>query len=209
MRLRLRERPTLLLALAVLVAMVVAARVLTDLPLRVAILLGWCAGAATHAAFLLHALIVTSPQTLRSRAEILQDSRWTVLTGTLAAALAALYGVVSEIAGVGDRGPHSITLGIGTLALSWAYLHIVFAVHYAHAYWLEDGGIVFPGGDRPDWAEFLYLSFTVGMTAQVSDVTTCAPGVRRMVLAHGLVSFVFNAAILGLAVNVLAGSAAG
>ena len=158
---------------------------------------------------LLQALIVASPEMLRRRAELLEESRWTVLAATLGAALAALYGVISEIAGAGVRGPHSIPLGIGTLVLSWLYLHVLFAVQYAHAYWLAHGGIDFPGNKRPDWAEFLYLSFTIGMTAQVSDVTTTAPGIRRMVLAHGVVSFAFNAAILGLAVNVLAGSAAG
>ncbi len=209
MRLHLRQRPTLLLALLVLVAATAHAVWIAALPLRAAILIGWCAGAATHAVLLLRALVVTAPEVLRSRAKLLEESRWTVLAATLGAAFAALYGIISEIAGSG-RGAHSIPLGIITLVLSWTYLHILFAVQYAHAYWLAQGGIDFPGGGkRPDWAEFLYFSFTVGMTAQVSDVTTSAPVIRRLVLAHALVSFAFNAAILGLAVNVLAGSASG
>ena len=208
MPLHLVRRPTLLLALLTLVVVALLAAWLTDLPVRAAILLGWCAGAVTHAALLLRGLVVTTPEELRSRAALLEESRWIVLAATLGAALAALYGVISEIAG-GGRGTHSIPLGVGTLMLSWTYLHILFALQYAHAYWLAHGGIDFPGGKRPDWAEFLYFSFTVGMTAQVSDVTTSAPAIRRLVLAHALVSFAFNAAILGLAVNVLAGSASG
>lgn len=86
---------------------------------------------------------------------------------------------------------------------------MLFAVQYSHAYWLSGGGIAFPHDRHPDWAEFLYFSFTIGMTAQVSDVTTTSPGMRRLVLAHALAAFVFNAATLGLAVNVLAGRTAG
>jgi uncharacterized membrane protein len=125
------------------------------------------------------------------------------------AALAALLGVVTEIGGGGPRPAHSMPLGVATITLSWVYLHVLFAAHYAHAYWLAEGGLDFPGGKEPDWLEFLYLSFTVGMTAQVSDVVTSSPAMRRMVLTHALAAFAFNAAILGVAVNLLAGSAAG
>ena len=62
-----------------------------------------------------------------------------------------------------------MALGLATIVVSWAYLHILFAVNYAHVWWLARGGIDFPGGGkRPDWGEFLYLAFTIGMTAQVS-----------------------------------------
>ncbi|MEO3471410.1 DUF1345 domain-containing protein [Roseomonas sp. CAU 1739] len=207
MRLHLRQRPTLLLAFAVLLAALAIAVLFAGLPLRAGLLVGWCAGAGTHSGLLLHALVITPPDRMRSHARLLEESRWTVLAATLGAAIAALLGVVGEIGG-GARAPYSAPLGIATIALSWAYLHMLFAVQYAHAYWLDGGGIAFPGCEHPDWAEFLYFSYTVGMTAQVSDVTTTSPAMRRLVLTHGLAAFVFNAAILGLAVNVLAGSAA-
>lgn len=208
MRLHLRQRPTLLLALAALLATLAIAVVFAGLPLRPALLVGWCVGAVTHAVLLLHALVVSSPERLRSHAALLEESRGTVLAATLGAALAALIGVVGELGG-GPRAAYSAPLGIATIALSWAYLHTLFAGQYSHAYWLDGGGIEFPGSKQPDWAEFLYFSFTIGMTAQVSDVTTTSPTMRRLVLTHALAAFVFNAAILGLAVNVLAGSAAG
>ncbi len=208
MRLHLRQRPTLLLALVVLLAVGGVAALFADLPLRAAILFGWCAGAATHAALLLRALVVTPREQMRRHAAQLTESSWAIIGTTLAAALAALLAVVTEIGG-GARAGYSVALGIGTIALSWTYLHVLFAVQYAHAYWLAEGGIDFPGGKRPDWAEFLYFSFTIGMTAQVSDVTTSSPAMRRLVLAHGLAAFVFNASIIGLAVNLLAGGAAG
>lgn len=208
MRLHLRRRPTLLLALVVLLAVGGIGALFADLPVRAAILFGWCAGAATHAALLLRVLVVTPHAQMRLHAAELSESSWAIIGTTLAAALAALLAVVSEIGG-GARAGYSVALGIGTIALSWTYLHMLFAVQYAHAYWLADGGIEFPGGKRPDWAEFLYFSFTIGMTAQVSDVTTNSPAMRRLVLAHALAAFLFNASIIGLAVNLLAGGATG
>lgn len=207
MRLRLRHRPSLIVALAVLLATGALAALGLGFSVRAAFLVGWCAGAATHAVLLVRHLVVTPPERMRHQAALLEDSRWAIIAASLTAAFAALLGVVSEIGGA--RPAHSWTLGVATITLSWIYLHVLFAAHYAHAYWLAGGGLVFPGGREPDCLEFLYLSFTVGMTAQVSDVTTSSPAMRRMVLAHGVAAFAFNAAILGVAVNLLAGNAAG
>lgn len=208
MRLRLRHRPTLLVALAVLALAAGLAMLIPGFTPRAGLLLGWCAGAATHGGLLLRHLAVTGREAMRRHAEQVEDSRWTILAATLAAALAALVGVVGEIGGT-PRAGHAMALGIATIVLSWTYLHVLFAAHYAHLHALLGGGLVFPGEERPDWMEFVYLAFTIGMTAQVSDVTTSSSAMRRMVLAHALVSFAFNAAILGVAVNLLAGSAAG
>ena len=200
MRLHLRQRPTLLLALAALLAALAIAVVFADLPLRPALLVGWCVGAVTHSALLFRALVVSSPEHMRDHAALLEESRWTVLAATLGAALAALVGVVGELGG-GPRAAYSAPLGIATIALSWTYLHMLFAVQYSHAYWLSGGGIAFPRDRHPDWAEFLYFSFTIGMTAQVSDVVVTAPRLRRMVLFHGVGSFFYNTVLLALAVN--------
>ncbi|WP_198369407.1 DUF1345 domain-containing protein [Roseomonas rosulenta] len=208
LRRTLRHRPSLVVALAVLLFAGMLARLILGYSLRPAFLVGWCAGAATHAALLVRHLLVTPPERMRDHAALLEDSRWAIIGASLTAAFAALLGVVTEIGG-GAHQAHSWPLGVATITLSWIYLHVLFAVHYAHAYWLAGGGLEFPGGREPDCLEFLYLSFTVGMTAQVSDVTTSSPAMRRMVLAHGLAAFTFNAAILGVAVNLLAGSATG
>lgn len=209
LRVTLRHRPSLIVALVVLAAVGGLGALIPGFSLRAAFLFGWCAGAATHTGLLLRHLAVTPPERLRHQAALLEDSRWAILATSLTAALVALLGVVGEIGGGGPRPAHSMPLGVATIILSWIYLHVLFATHYAHAYWLAGGGFEFPGSKEPDYLEFLYLSFTVGMTAQVSDVTTSSPAMRRMVLAHGLAAFAFNAAILGVAVNLLAGSAAG
>jgi hypothetical protein len=95
-----------------------------------------------------------------------------------------------------------------TILLSWAFIHTIFALHYAHEFYdVTAGGLVFPqsGGD-PDYWDFVYFSFVIGMTSQVSDVAVTSQELRRIVTAHGVLSFVFNAALLALTVNLAAGA---
>jgi uncharacterized membrane protein len=91
--------------------------------------------------------------------------------------------------------------------LSWAVVHTVFALRYAHEYYTPPvGGIDFKSGEyEPDYGDFAYLAFTVGMTFQVSDTDVGSRSVRRTVLRHALISYLFGAVILALVVNVIAG----
>ncbi len=87
----------------------------------------------------------------------------------------------------------------------------MFALHYAHDYYGEGNranGLIFPGKDKPDYWDFMYFAFVIGMTFQVSDVQVSNRLIRRLVVTHGALSFVFNAAILAVTVN-LATSAIG
>ncbi len=102
----------------------------------------------------------------------------------------------------------ALTVGVLALALGWLLMHTMFTFRYAHLYyydWDKDGrperGLRFPRTREPDDYDFAYFSFTVGMTFQVSDVKITDPGVRVVVLFHGLLSFVYNTAILALGVN--------
>jgi uncharacterized membrane protein len=98
-----------------------------------------------------------------------------------------------------------------TLLLSWLFTHTLFAVHYAHAFYTDQAadcppGLMFPGKQEdPDYWDFLYFSFVIGMTSQTSDVQVSSRPWRRLALAHGLLSFLFNAVVLALCINLLAG----
>ena len=97
------------------------------------------------------------------------------------------------------------------LAASWLTIHMVFAFRYAHRYYQSLGdvdgpGLQFPGGDDPDYFDFLYYSYVVGMTSQVSDVQVCSRAMRRLTLVHGVLAFAFNMAVLALSINVVAGA---
>jgi uncharacterized membrane protein len=106
----------------------------------------------------------------------------------------------------------NLLFAMGTILLSWSFIQVMFAFHYAHEFYAEHrgaaGGLGFPGKEAPDYWDFLYFAFVIGMTEQVSDVTVRSKLMRRTVLAHGLLSFVFNFALLALTVN-LAASALG
>ena len=98
-----------------------------------------------------------------------------------------------------------VTLGLLSVVLSWAVVHTVFALLYARAYYSEPaGGIEFDESDPPTYLDFAYFSFTIGMTFQVSDTSTNSRPVRRLVLHHALLSYLFGAVLLGLVINVVA-----
>src|SRR5437868_13660851 len=102
-----------------------------------------------------------------------------------------------------------MTLAEITIALSWTLVHTAFALHYAHDYYRgsKPGGLQFPSGDRQDHADywdFVYFSFVIGMTAQVSDVGITDKTIRRTATIHGIISFVYNTALVALMVNIAA-----
>lgn len=177
-------------------------------PLSSTALLGWCVGVLVYLAAALRIGFRMSPEQARRHAAVLDEGRNAVLGATLAATLVSLGAVVVDLAGArgSPAAPWSGALAVVTVALSWAFVHVLFAHRYAHEQSLR-GGLCFPGDDRQDFGEFLYLAFTVGMTAQVSDVTTASVPMRRLVLAHAVVAFVFNVAVLAAAVNLAAGLA--
>ena len=111
----------------------------------------------------------------------------------------------------GARGDALVLLCLATVALSWALTHTAFTLRYAHLYYREDdegvGGIELPGGQRPAYLDFAYLAFTVGMCFQVSDVTVASPQIRRVLLLHALLSFVYNTAVLAFVLNLVFGFA--
>ncbi len=167
-----------------------------------AAMLGWSGHVLTHAGLLLHRLGNAPPAAMRQRAREMVEGRTAVTGLSVLTAGASLLFLVLRWDGLGGG------LAILAIMLSWFYVHLLFAQDYAHEYWMQERGIEFPGGDgTPEFSEFLYFAFTIGMTFQVSDVTTSSAGMRRLVLIHGLVAFAFNAVILAATVNIVAGGA--
>src|SRR6202045_4269467 len=142
---------------------------------------------------------------IKRNAVLQDDGRFLILLVTGLGAFASIAAIVLEL-GAEHRGAAQLTLAI---ALSWAAVHTTFALHYAHDYYrgAKPGGLQFPSGDQHDHADywdFVYFSFVIGMTAQVSDVGITDKTIRRTVTAHGIVSFIFNTARLALMVNIAA-----
>ena len=136
-------------------------------------------------------------------------NRTLLLTITAATMVVILVAVAGELKGRNDA--LAVTLVIATLVLAWLFSNMVYALHYAHIFYLPDdggkdaGGLEFPDCPSPDYWDFLYFSATLGMTFQTSDVSVTARRIRRVVLGHSLAAFVFNLGVLAFTINVLGG----
>ena len=130
------------------------------------------------------------------------------LTATVTAVI--LVSVASEMMG-GKSDVAGIALIVGTLALAWLFSNTVYALHYAHLFYTDDksgkdtGGIDVPQTDEPDYWDFVYFSFTLGMTFQTSDVEITSAHIRRTTIGHCLAAFAFNIGVLAFTINVLGG----
>ena len=152
--------------------------------------------------FMAHASIAR----MRQRAAIDDEGAIALLVLTTTAALASLAAVVAEIGQA--PSPYHVVLGMGTILLSWTFMHSIFALHYAREFFGKGhdertGGLVFPGKEDPDYWDFLYYSLVVAMTAQVSDVQITSKTIRRLTTVHGVASFFFNLTVLALTVNIV------
>ena len=212
-RLEVRARPRLLIAMAVGIPAGLLFPGTVGATLRAEI--GWDAGVAVFLALILGMAARATPESMQRRAALEDQARW-VLLGLMAAAtlfsMFAVLGLMHEAHNAGGRAPAELSLLAGaTVVLSWSFAHTAFAVHYAHEYYADLGAkvptaLVFPGQPAaPDYWDFLYFSFVVGMTCQVSDVQVATQPWRRLVLAHGLLSFLYNTVVLALSINLLAG----
>lgn len=146
---------------------------------------------------------------IKTRALMEDDGRVLIMMVTQLGALASIAAIVFELGASKKSGP-GLTLAVVTIALSWALVHTAFALNYAHDYYRgsKPGGLQFPSGsdskEKPDYWDFVYFSFVIGMTAQVSDVGITDRIIRRTATVHGIISFVFNTALLALMVNIAA-----
>ena len=202
-----RGRPRLFGSLGVALVIGVALAVATDWRSATRVLVGWDVFLTLYLALAAHLMTVSSIERIRQRAALEDEGQITILVLTVAAALASLGAIFAELGAGAGRRPAHIALAAATILLSWMFIHTIFALHYAHEFYDEDigGGLAFPGDERePDYWDFVYFSFVIGMTSQVSDVGVTNRQLRRIVTAHGVVSFVFNATLLALTVNIAA-----
>ena len=172
-------------------------------------LVGWDIGVALYLAAAAVMMARASVAEIRKHSALQDEGAFALMVLTIVAAMASLGAIFAELASEGDveagRGPTH--LAIATVVLSWAFIHTIFALHYAHDFY-GDGkranGLNFPGDDKPDYWDFMYFSFVVGMTFQVSDVAVTNKWIRRSVVAHGILSFFYTTTVVALTVNMAA-----
>ena len=193
-----------------LVGFVIVPLLPADWPLSTRCLLGWDLAVGLYL-LLSHRLIAreTAVQ-IRKRAAGQDEGAVAILSLTVAAAAVSLIAIVAQlgISSESGRHPAGLLFATATIVLSWFFTHTIFAFHYAHGFYGsgggDGGGLNFPGEKEPDYWDFMYFSFVIGMTSQVSDVAVAGKALRRIVLAHGILSFFFNVALLALTFNIAA-----
>jgi uncharacterized membrane protein len=205
-----RARPRLFTSVGVGLVATAATAVVTDWRLATRLLTGWDLAIALYLGLAFHLMGNAGVQRIRRDAAMQDEGQFVILACTVAAALASLAAIFAELgmsAAAASRPRSHVLLATLTILLSWAFIHTIFALHYAHEFYDETAGrgMSFPGGDpNPDYWDFVYFSFVIGMTSQVSDVAITSKVIRRTATVHGIVSFLFNAALLALTVNIAA-----
>jgi uncharacterized membrane protein len=182
------------------------------------LLVGWDVAVLCYLLLIATTLMAcATPESMSRRAQTLYAGRWLMLGVTTLASAASLAAVATLLGTIHDQPRDKVAwhvaLAAATIVASWIFLHSMYALDYAHAYYYRPGhkdrsrppgGLGFPDEPHPDYWDFLYFSLVVGMTCQVSDVTVQNKHLRRLVLAHGVLAFFFNTVVLALAINITA-----
>lgn len=177
-------------------------------------LVAWNVGVVLYLVLALTMMARSTKERLRRRARIEDEGRWAVLALVSLAVLASLVAIALQL-GVareftaGSRARH-VGLAAFTVITSWAFMQVMFAMHYAHEFHVPrdghpTGGMDFPGTPSPDYFDFVYAASIIGTSAQTADVTFTSSAMRRTALLHCVLAFFFNTTVLALAINIAAG----
>jgi uncharacterized membrane protein len=208
-------RPRLIIAVGLAVFVSFILPPCLHLPTR--ILCAWNPGVDFFLAVTWWKMIKANPEKIRRYAESEYEGHLAILMLVIAAACASVLAIGFLLTDKKGLSTILLTLhvilSIMTIVGSWLLVHTMFAVQYAHSYYKcvnrnnsgkINGGLDFSHNDCPDYWEFLYYSFVIGMTSQVSDVQTTSRNMRRLTLLHGILSFFFNTTILAMSINIIA-----
>jgi uncharacterized membrane protein len=201
-------------ALALGVAVLTFAVAFRGLGLSMSVISAWDAFALSSLVLAWAGMLFTDARTRVREAHLQDSSRAAICCCVVIAGVAGLFGAgvllgsAKGLAG-GEAGRH-VALAALTVVSSWLLVHTMLALHYTHVFYhvsegspenVHGAGVIFPSEKQPDFLDFAYFSFVIGMTCQVSDVQVTSRRIRRIVLWHGLLSFAFNTVILALSLN--------
>lgn len=207
----LLNRPYLLAGIAVGIGLYFASAPWLARPITRA-LIGWNGGVIAFLVLALTMMRKADQGRMKQRALAHDEAGSLILALTILAAIASVGALIAELSiakGSASAGLH-VALAAGTVVLSWLFVQIVFAMHYAHVYYLEEdegrpkGGLEFGECGEPDYWDFVHFSLVLGATSQTADITFTTRQLRRIGTLHTLVAFGFNTAILATMINLAA-----
>lgn len=173
-------------------------------------LVSWNFGAVVYIGLTWYRMLRSNVDRIRQRAADTDFSDVLVLCLSIVAALASIAGIGIELGGVKNAPAAQALAQAGmaflTILISWVFLHTLFTTHYAHHFYADDSDkppIRFPDDIKePNYWDFLYFTFTIGVASQTADVAIATTPMRKLALLHSVLSFLFNTTILALAINV-------
>ena len=202
------------------IALVVFLATYGSLSLSIHFMVTWLAYALSSLALAWITILTSHPAYVKHEAHAQDSSRSLVFLFAVAAAFASLFAIVILLQGSEEKSKQDIALQIvipfACVISSWWLVHTIFTLRYAHFYYcdmersdknkrIKPGGLFFPEEKGPDYLDFTYFSFVIGMTFQVSDVQITSKRIRRLAWMHGVLSFAFNTIIVALTINVISG----
>lgn len=178
------------------------------------LIIGWNIGACLYLILAAHMMFWSTHERMRKRALQQDEGRLIVLVLVICAAIVSIGAIVAELAIAktmqdSERYAH-IALTLLTILSSWAFTQVMFALHYAHDYYLAEmcgngGGLDFPGNHLPDYGDFLYFACVIGTSGQTADISFTSRVMRRTGLVHCVLAFFFNTTLVALMINIASG----
>ncbi len=209
---RARPRLFVVTAVALAVGLFLPATV-TDVPVT-RWLIAWNCGTLLYVLLAAVMMVRSSHDHMRQRAALHDDGQLAILGVVVVAAIASLAAIAGELVLVtrlqGLTRILHVTLAGFTLLSSWAFIQVMFALHYAHEYYatLVEGrrpALDFPGDERPDYGDFFYFAAIIGTSGQTADVSLVSKAMRRIGTVHCILAYLFNTTLLALLINIGAG----
>jgi uncharacterized membrane protein len=177
-------------------------------------IVGWNATTCLYLVLGSIMMLRSSHEQIQRRARVQDEGKLLILSLVILAAIVGLTAVVVELAVIKDmkgslKFAHMALAGL-TIVSSWAFTHMMFALHYAHDYYVArakglKGGLDFPDEAAPDYGDFVYFAFVIGTSGQTVDVSFTSKSIRRIGAVHCVLAFVFNTTVLALTINIAAG----
>jgi uncharacterized membrane protein len=208
---QVRARPRLVIATAI--ALAVGVLLPTSLASHAATrwLIAWNVGTVLYVLLAAIMMIRSSHHHMRHRAQIQDDGQLLILSLVVVSAVASLVAIAGELAVVKDmhgalKAEHIALAGMTVLS-SWAFIQIMFALHYAHDFYAaachaKPPGLSFPDDDAPDYGDFFYFACVIGTSGQTADVSFTSKPMRRIGSVHCILSYLFNTTVLALLINI-------
>lgn len=208
---QIRARPRLFIATVVALAVGVLLPVSVAGHLVTRALIAWNAGADLYVVLAAIMMLRSSHHHMRRRAQLQDDGQVAILVLASVASVASLAAIAGELAVVKDthgflKTAHIALAGM-TVLTSWAFVQVMFALHYAHQYYAavchgRAAGLQFPGGEEPDYGDFFYAAAIVGTSGQTADVSYVSKPMRRIGSLHCILAYFFNTTVLALLINI-------